>query len=285
MKTDKKILICGGGIAGPACAYWLHRYGYSVVIAEKATSFRDGGQNVDIKGAGQQVIKMMGLAEAIEARNTLEQGQKYLDAAGKLVATFPKGALGTLTSDFEILRGDFARVLFDATKDNCEYRMGTFVTHLEDKDTGMVATFANGDVEAFELVICAEGMSSSLRKLVLAEQTRFRYLGANMAFFKIPRRPEDDNWAWTVNSVGGTFITLRPGNDTETTVLITFLRKDHDIAGENTAARKELLIVPCRLPASSTGSPPVSWSKRLTKMEQLSPTAHIAPRVRTATVH
>jgi 2-polyprenyl-6-methoxyphenol hydroxylase-like FAD-dependent oxidoreductase len=242
MTIERKILILGGGIAGPACAYWLHRYGYSVVIAEKAASFRDGGQNVDVKGAGQQVIKMMGLAEAIEAKNTLEQGQKYLDAAGKVVATFPKGALGTLTSDFEILRGDFARVLFDATKDDCEYRMGTFVTDLEDNDAGISVTFANGEVEAFELVICAEGMSSSTRNLVLAEQTRFRYLGAYMAFFKIPRRPEDDNWAHTVNGIGGTFITLRPGNDKETTVLITFLRKDHDIEGDKPAARRELLL-------------------------------------------
>lgn len=242
MKIERKILICGGGIAGPACAYWLHRYGYSVVIAEKATSFRDGGQNVDVKGAGQQVIKMMGLAEAIEAKNTKEQGQKYLDSAGKVVATFPKGALGTLTSDFEILRGDFARVLFDATKDGCEYRMGTFVTHLEDNGAGMSVTFANGEVETFELVICAEGINSSTRSLVLAEQTRFRYLGAYMAFFKIPRRPEDDSWAYSVNGVGGTFITLRPGNDTETTVLITFLRRGHDMTGEKSAARKELLL-------------------------------------------
>ncbi|QWA13317.1 FAD-dependent monooxygenase [Sodalis ligni] len=242
MKIEKKILICGGGIAGPACAYWLHKYGYSVVIVEKAKSFRDGGQNVDIKGAGQQVIKMMGLAEEIEAKNTLEQGQKYLDAAGKVVATFPKGALGTLTADFEILRGDFARVLFDATKDDCDYRMGRFVTHLENNGAGMSVTFDNGETEDFELVICAEGISSSTRSMVLAEQTHLRYLGAYMAFFKIPRRPEDDNWAYTVNGIGGTFITLRPGNEKETTVLITFLRKDHDIEGEKPAARRELLL-------------------------------------------
>lgn len=242
MKIERKILICGGGIAGAACAYWLHKYGYSVVIVEKAKSFRDGGQNVDIKGAGQQVIKMMGLAEAIEAKNTLEQGQKYLDATGKVVAIFPKGSLGTLTSDFEILRGDFARILFDAIKNDVEYRLGTSVTHLADNGAGISATFDNGKVEDFELMICAEGISSSTRKLVLAEQTRFRYLGAYMAFFKIPRRPEDDNWACTVNGIGGTFITLRPGNDKETTVLMTFLRKDHDILGEKPADRKRLLF-------------------------------------------
>jgi 2-polyprenyl-6-methoxyphenol hydroxylase-like FAD-dependent oxidoreductase len=242
MKITKKILICGGGIAGPACAYWLHKYGYSVVIAERAKNLRDGGQNVDIKGPGQQVIKMMGLAEKIEAKNTMEQGQRYLDAAGKVVAVLPKGALGTLTSDFEILRGDFARVLFEATKDACEYRFGTFITNLEDNGAGMSVTFDNGKVEDFELVICAEGISSSTRAMILAEQTHLRYLGAYMAFFNIPRRPEDDNWACSVNGIGGTFITLRPGNEKVTTVLMTFLRKDHDVSGDQPAARKQLLL-------------------------------------------
>lgn len=95
----------------------------------------------------------------------------------------------------------------------------------------MSVTFDDGSVEDFELVICAEGTSSATRAKILAQETRFRYLGAYMSFFKIPRRPEDDNWAYSVNGVGGTFITLRPGNETETTVLMTFLRKDLDIEG------------------------------------------------------
>jgi 2-polyprenyl-6-methoxyphenol hydroxylase-like FAD-dependent oxidoreductase len=241
MKVDKKILICGGGIAGPACAYWLHRYGYSVVMAEKANALRDGGQNVDIKGAGQRVIKLMGLAEAVEAKNTLECGQKYIDAKGDVVSSLPRGAFGTLTSDFEILRGDLAHVLFDATKNDCEYRFGKFVTRLDERDGAMAVTFNDGAVEEFEFVICAEGISSSSRDMVLADKTHFRYLGAYMAFFKIPRRPEDDCWARTVNGVGGTFITLRPGNDQETTVLVTFRRDDPEISGDKRSTRKELL--------------------------------------------
>jgi hypothetical protein len=46
-------------------------------------------------------------------------------------------------------------------------------------------------------------MNSATQDMMLGEETRFRYLGAYMSFFEIPRRPEDDNWAWTVNGVGG----------------------------------------------------------------------------------
>ena len=161
MDTTKKILICGGGVADPTCAYWLNQYGHSVVIVERAKALRDGGQNVDIKGAGQRVIDMMGLSEKIEAKNTGERGQRYLDASGAVIAVLPKGAWGTLTNDFEILRGDFAQVLFEAIHDVCEYRFGRYVTGLDEKHDCVAVTFDNGDVEDFEVVICAEGMNSS----------------------------------------------------------------------------------------------------------------------------
>lgn len=241
MKQTKRILISGAGIAGPTCAWWLSKFGFSVVVVEKAGAFRDGGQNVDVKGAGQQVIKLMGLAEQIEARNTLECGQKWLDSAGKVVAVFPKGGFGSLTSDFEILRGDFARVLFDATRSTCEYRFGTSVSGIEEIEDGVRATFADGSTEEFELVICADGLSSSTRSLALADETRLHYLGAYMAFFKIPRRPEDDFWAHSVNGVGGTMINLRPGDSTETTVLITFPAIQSDTQGPLTLSRLDML--------------------------------------------
>ncbi|WCM25960.1 FAD-dependent monooxygenase [Sphingomonas sp. QA11] len=246
VETARKILICGGGIAGTTCAYWLNEYGYSVVIAERATAFRDGGQNVDIKGAGQHVIEKMGLVEKVEAKNTHELGQKYLDARGRVIAVLPKGAAGTLTSDFEILRGDFAQVLFDAARNRCEYRFGTTVTRLEEADDGMTVYFDDGRAETFALVICAEGVSSATRKLMLAEETRFRYLGTYMAFFKIPRRAEDDGWAWSVNGRDGTFLTLRPGNQHETTVLLTFPCEERAFDGSDTAARKALLVAAMR---------------------------------------
>ncbi|MDE7548799.1 FAD-dependent monooxygenase [Acetobacter fabarum] len=241
VKAQKKILICGAGIAGPVCAYWLHQYGYEVVIAEKARTLRDGGQNVDIKGAGQQVIRMMGLAARIEAKNTMEKGQKYIDAAGKPVAVFPKGAFATLTNDFEILRGDFAQILFEATARTCDYRFETFIKNLEEKNDGISVTFNDDSVEDFEFVICAEGISSATRNMILPGETGFRYLGAYMSFFKISKRPEDDGWAHTLNGADGTFITLRPGNERETTVLVTFLQKKPDIKWENQEDAKKIL--------------------------------------------
>jgi 2-polyprenyl-6-methoxyphenol hydroxylase-like FAD-dependent oxidoreductase len=225
MKLKNKILICGGGIAGPACAHWLQKYGYSIVIVEKASGLRDGGQNVDIKGAGQYVLHKMGLAEDVEAKNTRERGVKFQDTSGRVFATFPRGAFAGLTEDVEILRGDLAHILHSSVKDVCEYRFGTYVTALLDTAEGMVASFNTGEEEVFDVVIAADGLGSSTRAMVLAEETSFRYLGAHMAFFDIPRRSGDDGWAMS-SLGGGMAVFLRPGKSGHTTVLTTFLAEE-----------------------------------------------------------
>ena len=166
---------------------------------------RDAGQNVDIKGAGQTVIARMGLSERIDSLGTRERGQKFLDAEGRVIAALPRGAFGCLTSDYEILRGDLASVLFEATRQECDYRLGTAVAGLAETANGITANCSDGHAETVASVICAEGIGSATRAMMLPEETRLRHLGATMAFFRIPAKPEDDGWAQTVNVIGGTW--------------------------------------------------------------------------------
>ena len=44
------VLISGAGIAGPALAFWLSRFGFSPTVVERAPSLRSGGQAVDFRG-------------------------------------------------------------------------------------------------------------------------------------------------------------------------------------------------------------------------------------------
>jgi len=223
MKVENRILICGASISGTAVAFWLEKYGYELVVIEKAREFRGGGQNVDIKGFGRDVIKMMGLKAEIESKNTGEKGIRYVDERGKVLASFPKGAIGGLTSSFEILRGDLAEILYHKTISKCEYRFGIYIRSISEHEQGIAVTFSDGSVEDFTLIICAEGIGSTTRSLVMPELTRFNYLGAYMSFFTIPKEKEDDLWAKGFQAIGGTMVFLRPGHGNETTVLVTFL--------------------------------------------------------------
>lgn len=55
--TQPTVLISGAGIAGPALAFWLSRNGYRVIVVELAPGIRPGGQTVDLRGAGADVMQ------------------------------------------------------------------------------------------------------------------------------------------------------------------------------------------------------------------------------------
>jgi 2-polyprenyl-6-methoxyphenol hydroxylase-like FAD-dependent oxidoreductase len=63
------VLISGAGIAGPALAFWLNKNGYRVTIVELADGVRPGGQTVDLRGAGGDVVGRMGLLPEMQARS------------------------------------------------------------------------------------------------------------------------------------------------------------------------------------------------------------------------
>ena len=90
------VLISGASIAGPALASWLHRYGFEVTVIERAAELRSGGQNVDVRGAGREVARRMGLEDAIRAATTGEAGVRFVDADDRTIAAF---AAGTSDSD------------------------------------------------------------------------------------------------------------------------------------------------------------------------------------------
>ncbi|WP_338325204.1 NAD(P)-binding protein, partial [Pseudomonas syringae] len=68
------VLITGASIAGCAAAWWLTQRDCDVTVVEQAPAFRDGGQNVDVRGAAREVLRLMGLEQAMQGLNTGEKG-------------------------------------------------------------------------------------------------------------------------------------------------------------------------------------------------------------------
>ena len=113
------VLISGAGIAGPALAFWLNKNGYRVTIVELADGVRPGGQTVDLRGAGGDVVERMGLLPEMQARSLDQRGVAWIKSDGRRRAEMPVTAFNGngLVSKLEILRGDLVDVLYQATKD------------------------------------------------------------------------------------------------------------------------------------------------------------------------
>ncbi|KAI1842505.1 hypothetical protein JX266_011259 [Neoarthrinium moseri] len=178
MRPPLKVLINGGGIAGNAVAFWLSRLGHHVTVVERFPSLRVTGLQLDLRGHGIDVIKQMGLEQAIRNKSAPEEGMQVVDSSGKRRAYFPVNKSGkgkqSLTTEFEIVRGDLCRVLYDAaleSKVKPEYIFGTGPQSLAQKGEVVEVLFENGQTDEFDLVVGADGQWSRTRRLMHKSET------------------------------------------------------------------------------------------------------------------
>ncbi|MEU4243772.1 FAD-dependent monooxygenase [Actinoplanes sp. NPDC026619] len=227
--TRPAVLIAGASIAGPALAYWLNRYGWDTTVVERAPEFRAGGQNIDVRGAARQVLRRAGLEDAVREATTGEVGTRFLGRDGRVVAEFPAQRSDTAgaTAEVEVLRGDLARILVDATAGCTEYRYGDEIAALDDTGSDVVVTFASGSQERFDLVVAADGLRSSTRRLAVAGPVTIRPLGMEITYLTIPRGDGDNDWWNWYTAPGGRGVTLRPDRHGTTRAFLSSIIYDH----------------------------------------------------------
>ncbi|WP_174416499.1 FAD-dependent monooxygenase [Nocardia concava] len=194
--VNKTVLICGASVAGPALAYWLHRYGFTVTVVEQSPHLREGGYKVDIRGVAMAVIDRMGLRDRISRASTAMRGGDWVDRTGKRLATLGPDLIGLRTAaDDEVLRGDLARILFDATAADVEYVFGDSITGLDQHTDRVTVTFQNSAPRDFDLVIGADGMHSATRRTVFGPEDQFsRSTGLAVCVFSVPNELGLDHW-------------------------------------------------------------------------------------------
>ncbi|GAA3276916.1 FAD-dependent monooxygenase [Dactylosporangium vinaceum] len=207
-------IVSGAGVAGATVAYWLDRYGWPVTLLERAETLRSSGQNVDIRGAGRDVIRRMGLDERVAASSTGEVGTRFIDARGRTVAEFPAGTGDTdgPTAEREILRGQLVTALDELVPARVERHYGDRITAVTQHPDRVEVVLEHGGRRHADVLVIAEGIRSDTRDLALPGQTRIRDLGQYIAYGAIPRADHDDKW-WNWLPAGrGRAVMLRPDN-------------------------------------------------------------------------
>ncbi|WP_248865621.1 FAD-dependent monooxygenase [Streptomyces halobius] len=204
------MLISGAGIAGPALAHWLHRYGFAVTVVERAPELRTGGYKVDIRGAAIEVAERMGILQDIHRASTDMRTGAYVNGDGTRIATLPAEILGARTGrDDEIMRGELARIHSERTRGDVEYVFGDSVTSISPTPTASSATtagptttssptasskldsvevtFERSSPRRFDIVVGADGVHSTVRRLAFGPEERFvRHLGGYISAFSLP---------------------------------------------------------------------------------------------------
>lgn len=229
-----KILICGAGVAGQALAFWLARRGHRVTVVERFPALRATGAQVDLRGQGIDAVRRMGLLDAVRSKLVDEDGVAFVDARGRRRATLMANTSGrgrqTLTSEYEIMRGDLVRILHDATKDEVDHVFGTSVERFEQDDERVVAHFSDGSHEEYDLLVGADGQGSRTRRALLPAGSPDPYwrVGVHMAYWFVPRIASDTGIRDTYNAPGGRMIMRRSHNPTETQVYFVLRERSEE---------------------------------------------------------
>lgn len=224
------ILIVGSGIAGPTLACWIsHNLENSITVLEKSPSLLLYGQNVDISGSAVTCIKKMGLMPQVKHCNTKELGTRFIDSYGKPFAPFPikEGSSASLTSEYEILRGDLAKILYNATQShsNVTYLFNTTITEVLQNDSLSVKVLlSDNTVRTYDLLVAADGQWSKTRSLIFpSQQVTISHQGMYSVYFTVPRRATDTAWWNIFVAQGSRTISTRPDPHGTLRALFTFM--------------------------------------------------------------
>jgi len=183
-----RALISGASVAGPVAAYWLARQGFEVTVVERApTGFQPGGHAVDLFRPAMEIVRRMGVADAIRDRATgMESITAFRLGTDRPVEIDLRPIFSVVSDDHvEIMRDDLSHALRAATDGlDVEYLFGRTVTELRDGDV----TFDDGTGRRFDLVIGADGLHSNVRRLTFGDESgHTAFLGTYLAVATVPR--------------------------------------------------------------------------------------------------
>jgi 2-polyprenyl-6-methoxyphenol hydroxylase-like FAD-dependent oxidoreductase len=182
-----KVAICGAGISGLALAHRMHAHGWEVVVLERAPGPRAQGYMIDFFGPGFDAAEAMGLLPALRARAHPIDEATYVDSAGRPTArlTFARFAAGGGGRLLSLLRSELEAVLREQLPDAVELRFSARVADVRHRPDGVDVGLADGTGLTADLLVGADGIHSTVRRLVFGEERRFlRYLGFHTAAFQ-----------------------------------------------------------------------------------------------------
>lgn len=224
-----RVLVSGGGIAGCCAAWWLQRHGYAVTLLEQAPQPRAGGYVIDFWGLGYDVADKMGLLDSLRQRDLDVQELRIVDDKGRKISGIDQRDLKSLAGGrvMSLQRSAVALGLYEAVKDRVTVRLANSVTGLRDTPDGVEAQFLTGAPETFDLVLGADGLHSTVRRLIFGEESRFeRFLGYHVAAFSAQGyRHRDPHVYVTYGEPGRQIWRITLGEDT-TVFLLVFAEDD-----------------------------------------------------------
>jgi 2-polyprenyl-6-methoxyphenol hydroxylase-like FAD-dependent oxidoreductase len=175
MTRARTAIVIGGGIAGPVTALALHRAGIEATIYEGHAGSADGlGGTIALAPNGIAALRIVGAAEAVVAAAQPIERQ-VMTVGGRRIEMPGVAGAGPLQV---IRRADLYEVLRDrAVAEGVRFEHGKRLSRVREEPQATTALFADGDEARADVLIGADGVHSTVRRLIDPSAPGPRYTG------------------------------------------------------------------------------------------------------------
>jgi len=179
----RRALIVGSGIAGVTAAFALGKAGWNTIVLEKAPDVRNlyVGSGIHLWNNTMRALKMLGLDDrvmAVSGPGAVVEQMKFITPKGRVLATVKCGEVGRRVGGdcVGINRAELLPSLAAALDDGV-IQTSKEVVGFDQDDAGVTAKLADGAEERGDVLIGADGIRSTIRKLVTGIDEPPRYAG------------------------------------------------------------------------------------------------------------
>lgn len=208
----KKILIAGGGIAGLATAKALQNQGYQIKLIEKQPDWQTIGTGLYLPSNGVIALDKLGLGDIARKKGFLISSRNIKDANGKTILDLDLQKIwGREKPCLGIKRKVLHEILIEGIS-NIDISFNTTINTLKINPDSVTIELSNGNKEEYDLIIGADGLYSTTRKLLLGD-IPLRKVTAQVCRFMIQKPKEINSWTLYI-SPAGQFLIIPVDNDT-----------------------------------------------------------------------
>lgn len=188
-----RVLIVGGGVAGLGAAIALRRRGIDADVVELHDEPPVVGVGLALLGPTLRALATLGLLDSVVERGWGMDELLFCDVSGAVFRTVDLPRLNgpDRPGQVGILRPALHDLLIEAAaEEGAPLRRGTTIAALRSGPDRVDVRFTAGDSARYDLVIGADGIRSSVRRMVFGDALQPRFRGQAVWRAVLDRPPE-----------------------------------------------------------------------------------------------